>query len=117
MRSNPSCPEGRQHINLSQYAYDVVRNDSLNFLGTINISGFINTIIEKSKLDSFDDLSLMEEERILDELTAYSRSGSTIRPTESELKIIKKIAAAHRYHILNSSNRYPNALSLLNWII
>lgn len=112
MRSNPSCPEGRQHINLSQYAYDIVRNDSLNFLGTLNISGFINTIIENSKLDTFEDLSLMEEERILDELTEYSRSGSTVRPTESELKIIKKIASAHRYHILNSSNRYPKNVTL-----
>ena len=110
MRSNPCCPEGRQHINLSQYAYDVVRNDSLNFLGTINISGFINTIIENSKLDSFDDLSLIEEERILDELTAHSRSGSTVRLTDRRCYHSRYCSGQHRRQdrpsVRNRTSRY-----------
>jgi len=42
----PSSPEHRQHINLSQYAYDIIENDSQTFMGRKNISGFINTILE-----------------------------------------------------------------------
>ena len=112
MRANPSSPEGRQHISLSQYAYDVIRNDSINFLGTLNLSGFINTVIENSKVDSLDDLVLMEEERILSELSDYSNSGTFIKPSESEMKTISKIAAAHRNHILNSAKKYPKNKTL-----
>jgi len=112
MRSNPNSPEQRQHINLSQYAYDVVRNDSINFLGGINISGFINIIIENSKDESFDDLALIEEERILAELSEYSKSSSRFSATESELKAIRKIAAAHKNHILNSFKKYPKDKTL-----
>ena len=112
MRSSPNSPEQRQHINLSQYAYDIVENDSINFIGVKNISGFINTVIANSKVDSFDDLLLIEEERIFEELSDYLRSGSTYKPTESELKTIKKIAAAHRFHNLNVSRKYPKDVTL-----
>ena len=107
MKPNPSCPDQRQHINLSHYAFDVVRNDSINFLEILNVSGFINIIVENSKVDSFDDLSIMEEKRIIDELSDCSKSGSKIRPTESEQKTIKKIADAHRYQVLHSYKKYP----------
>ena len=37
--------EQRQHLSLSEYAYNTVLSDSLAFEGTQNISGFINRII------------------------------------------------------------------------
>lgn len=112
MRQKPICPNGRQHINLSQYAYDVVRNDALTFLGMLNISGFINTIIENTKDDSFDDIALIEEERILSELTDSSKSQKAYKPKQSEAEIIKKIAVAHQIHELNSFKNYPKDISL-----
>ena len=112
MRSKPISLEQRQHINLSQYAYDIVRNDSLNFLGTLNISGFINTIVNNSKVDSFDDLSIIEEERLKDELSSYSKSGRTVKLSEPELEIIKKIAVAHRSYLMNSSKIYSKDVVL-----
>lgn len=112
MRSNPISPEQRQHINLSQYAYDIIRNDSINFLGTLNYSGFINTVIENTKVESFEDYVLMEEERIIKELSDHSRSGSTIALTDSEKKTIHKIASAHRTTILNNSKNYPKNKTL-----
>ena len=111
MKPTPISPEGRQHINLSQFAYDVIRNDSLNFLGTINMSGFINTIVENSMVESFDDLALTEEERIKSELSAYSEKDSSARLASSE-KIIQVIAAAHRNHILDTSKKYPKDQTL-----
>ena len=78
MINKPQSPEGRQHISLSQYAYSIVRNDSLTFMGTINYSGFINRIVINSMLDSFDEPAYTEEERILSELTQYSKPGKTI---------------------------------------
>lgn len=112
MRSTPNSPEQRQHINLSQYAYDVIRNDSINFLGGINFSGFINIIIENSKDEPFDDLALIEEERIMAELSECSKSGSKFSATETELKAIRKISAAHKNHILNSFKKYPKDKTL-----
>ena len=107
MKQKPISPNGRQHVNLSQYAFDIVRSDSLNFLGTLNNSGFINTIIENSSVDSFDELALIEEERIKTELSTY-----TSKPTEAEIKIIKKIASAHKFHVLNTLNEYPKNVTL-----
>ena len=107
MRDNSISPEQRQHVNLSQYAYDVIRNDSINFLGKLNISGFINTIIENSKVESFDDMSLMEEERILQEL---SESKTTLSATE--LKALHKIAEAHRNKLILSYKKYPKDKAL-----
>ncbi len=43
--SNPISPEQRQHLNLSQYAFDVVQNDALTFMGKINNSGFVCRIL------------------------------------------------------------------------
>ncbi len=112
MKQKPICPNGRQHINLSQYAYDIVRNDALTFLGTLNISGFINKIIENTKDDSFDDIALIEEERIITELTDSSESLKAYKPKHSEAEIIKKIAVAHQIHELNSFKKYPKDISL-----
>lgn len=112
MKQKATCPNGRQHINLSQYAYDVIRNDSLTFLGILNISGFINTIVENVKVDSFDDISLIEEERIKAELSDYSNSKKALILKQSELDIIHKIAVARFFHELNSSKKYQKNVSL-----
>lgn len=99
--SNPTSPEQRQHINISQYAYEIIRNDSINFLGKLNVSGFINTVIENSMLESFEDLSLTEKERIDGEL---SQAGITLSNTEE--KVITKIANAHQNFLIHSLKQY-----------
>lgn len=59
MRSvSPSSPEQRQHINISQEAYDVIQNDSLTMMGKRNISGFINTILENCGETHFENKDL-----------------------------------------------------------
>ncbi len=50
--------EQRQHINLSQYAYDVILNDSLTLMGQKNISGFINLILSNCEETYYTDKSL-----------------------------------------------------------
>ena len=55
---NPISPEQRQHINLSQYAFDVVQNDALTFMGKINNSGFICRILYNCGESFFDEVDL-----------------------------------------------------------
>lgn len=112
MNIKPQSPEGRQHINLSQYAYSIVRSDSLTFLGTINYSGFINKIVINSMLDSFDELAFAEEERITKEMTHYSKPGKTMRLNDGDREIVNKIASAHRNFSILSFRRYPKDISL-----
>ncbi len=50
-----TSPEKRQHICLSQYAEDIICSDSLTFYGSINMSGFINTIIRNSKEEVYTE--------------------------------------------------------------
>ena len=112
MNTKPLSPEGRQHISLSQYAYSIVRSDSLTFLGTINYSGFINRIVINSMLDSFDEPAYAEEERITKELTHYSKPGKTIRLNDDDREMVNKIASAHRNFSILSFRRYPKDISL-----
>lgn len=56
--SNPISPEQRQHINLSQYAFDVVQNDALTFMGKINNSGFICRILYNCGESYFDGVDI-----------------------------------------------------------
>ncbi len=107
MITNPQCPEGRQHISLSHYAYSIVRNDALTFMGTINYSGFINRIVLNSMLESFDELSLSEKERISNELSKYSKPGRTTLLSEADHQMISRIADAHMNYQIASFKRYP----------
>ena len=112
MITNPQCPEGRQHISLSHYAYSTVRNDSLTFMGIINYSGFINRIVLNSMLESFDELSLAEKERISNELSMYSKPGRKSLLTESDHQMISRIADAHMNYQIASFKRYPKDKAL-----
>ena len=112
MITNPQCPEGRQHISLSHYAYSIVRNDALTFMGGINYSGFINRIVLNSMPNSFEDMALVENERISNELAKYSKPGRTTHLTESDNQMIDRIAAAHRNFLISAFTRYPKDVSL-----
>ena len=112
MNTNPQCPEGRQHISLSNYAYSVVRNDSQTFMGVINYSGFINRIVLNSMPDSFEEVAYAESERISNELANYSKPGKTTHLTVADREIIDKIAAAHRNYRISSFTRYPKDVPL-----
>ena len=113
MITNPQCPEGRQHISLSHYAYSIVRSDSLTFMGNINYSGFINRIVLNSMLESFDDLASTENERISNELSRYSKPGRTSFLSESDHKMIARIACAHMNYQIASFKRYPKDVPLI----
>ena len=112
MNNNPQCPEGRQHINLSNYAYLIVKNDSQTFMGAINYSGFINRIVLNSMLESFDDLASNENERISNELVHYTKLGRKTHLTETDRETIKKIATAHRNYQIASFTHYPKDVPL-----
>lgn len=56
--SYPISPEQRQHLNLSQYAFDVVQNDALTFMGKINNSGFICRILYNCGESYFDGVDI-----------------------------------------------------------
>ena len=62
---NAISPEQRQHINLSQYAFDVVRNDELTFIGKINDSGFICKILYNCGEAYFVDTDIKNKNSIL----------------------------------------------------
>ena len=112
MITKPQSPEGRQHISLSQYAYSIVRSDSLTFLGTINFSGFINKIVINSMPDSFDESIYVEEERIIGELTHYSKPGKLYHINNNDHEIIGRIASSHRNFSILSYKRYPKDIPL-----
>ena len=107
MKKAAKCLDQRQHLNLSQYAYDTIKNDSLNFLETINISGFINRIVANSMHESFNDLILAEKNRLDDELIT---NGFKI--DEQVQKTIEKIAKAHRNNLIRGFNKYPKDVTL-----
>lgn len=71
--SSPSSLEQRQHINLSQYAYEVIQNDSLTMMGKKNISGFINTILENCGELYFEDNELRKQDDYPKEVTLKIR--------------------------------------------
>lgn len=112
MFANPQCPEGRQHISLSNYAYSIVMSDSQTFMGTINYSGFINRIVLNSMLESFDELEYEEDERINNEITKYAKPGRKTLITDSEREVICKIAMAHRNYQLASFAQYSKDVPL-----
>ena len=56
--SYPISPEQRQHLNISQYAFDVLQNDSLTFMGKINNSGFICRILYNCGESYFDGIDI-----------------------------------------------------------
>ena len=58
-------PEQRQHLSLSSYAYEVVQNDSMTFMGEKNISGFINTIIGNCSESYFDGTDIKKKDSAL----------------------------------------------------
>ena len=103
----PTSPEQRQHINLSQYAYEIIMNDSLTFMGKVNVSGFINMIVKNSGIHHFDDVLLGEESRIESEL-----KEAKIKYSISDKETIEKISKAHlRVHISTNSS-FPKEVSL-----
>ena len=53
--------EQRQHINLSQYAYEVIVNDSMTFMEEKNLSGFINRILLNCGESYFDTTDIKNE--------------------------------------------------------
>ena len=56
MAKNPAYRlEQRQHISISQYAYDILSNDSITFSGKQNYSGIINTILANFPTDREED--------------------------------------------------------------
>ena len=112
MRNNAICPEGRQHINISQYAYDIIQNDSLNFEEEINYSGFINRIILNMMGSSFDDIVEDEKERIRHELTEYSKPGRKISLSESEEQTVERISKAHRNYRIAANTHEPKDRTL-----
>lgn len=112
MNTYPQCPEGRQHINLSNYAYSIVRNDSQTFMGAINYSGFINRIVLNSMLESFDDLLSEESERISKELIHFTKLGRKTQLSETDCNMIKKIAVAHRNYQITSFTHYSKDVPL-----
>lgn len=112
MFANPQCPEGRQHISLSNYAYSIVMSDSQTFMGTINYSGFINRIVLNSMLESFDELEYEEDERINNEITKYAKPGRKTLITDSEREVISMIAMAHRNYQLASFAQYSKDVPL-----
>ena len=61
MNNRAESYEQRQHINLSQYAYEVIINDSMTFMEEKNISGFINRILLNSGESYFDDSDIKEK--------------------------------------------------------
>lgn len=62
---NAISPEQRQRINLSQYAFDIVRNDELTFIGKINDSGFICKILYNCGEAYFDDTDIKNKDSAL----------------------------------------------------
>lgn len=112
MNTNPQCPEGRQHISLSHYAYSIVRNDSQTFMGVINYSGFINRIVLNSMPESFEELASSENERISNELTKYTKPGRITHLTDTDIETIDKISSAHRNFLISSFTRYPKDVPL-----
>ena len=104
MRQKSTGSEQRQHIILSPYAYNIICNDSLSFTGKVNVSGFINKIIENSIVNYFDYLVEVEEERIKNELGKKKLS-------EEEKTIIHKIAVAHKDSIIHPKEKYKGGIT------
>ena len=105
MRKKPECLDHRQHISLSNYAYDIVVNDSIDFMGKKNMSGFINTIIANTKTDSIECLAETEFNRLKEVLKKEKLS-------QGEEDTIKRLAKAHMNSIIHPQEKYPKDKTL-----
>lgn len=113
--------EQRQHINLSDYAYNILRSDSLAFMGGQNISGMINTIFLNFYQSADASVSHALEHRRAaflnylqvekyrkrhpqdKDLTFFS--GETISPHEEN--VIDTVLSGYAQDIIASANSYP----------
>lgn len=112
--SNPSAtsPEQRQHINISQYAYDVIISDSQTFLGKTNISGFINRIVLNLGEDFFNTIASKEEDRITDELISFKKSGRSKNLSDEEKQMVHTIALSHLQKTVSHNMSYPKDVTI-----
>ena len=111
---NPSAtsPEQRQHINISQYAYDVILSDSQTFLGKTNVSGFINRIVLNLGEDFFNMIASNEEDRITEELVSFKRTGRAKKLSDEEKQIVHDIALSHLHETVHKNMAYPKDVTI-----
>ncbi len=112
VKSTASSPEQRQHINISQYAYDVILSDSQTFLGKTNISGFINRIVLNLGEDFFNMIASNEEDRITEELDSFKRIGKLKKLSEEEKRTIHDIALSHLHKTVHKNMDYPKDVTI-----
>ena len=100
MRQKPTSPEQRQHISLSDFAYETVINDSIDFEGEKNISGFINKIVNHTKTGFIKDIATSEFESLKERLNKNKIS-------EEEEKILRRLANAYKDSVIHPEENYP----------
>jgi len=98
----------RQHINLSRYALDVITQDSLEFMGQENTSGFINRIIENFYETAAASISL-ELERYQQYLSTTLLSNMS---AEAAAPAIESLVNQRRYELSAGITEYPRQVPL-----
>ena len=106
----------RQHISLSQYAYEVICYDSIEFMGEDNKSGFINKIIQNfyETASASISLELQRLETSFRKLLAESEesNASSVPLTSDEQRILSLLSTSRLEEIKTSTATYPKDVSL-----
>ena len=98
-RELPLSPEQKQHVSISQYAYDILVNDSHTFMGKKNLSGFISIIVSNYGFKYFENQRYEEE---IDRISSGKNKSFKIRLRDElyyELYPTKSTWIGAKYHI------------------
>ena len=95
--------EARQHLNLSQLAYDVIDQDRFAFLGKPSFAGMLNRVFEmyRDYADAAIDLACESYEAVLkDEL-------AKVPEDTAKTAVMNELLSAHRQKLIITARSYP----------
>lgn len=95
--------EARQHLNLSEFAFEIVENDKSVFLERSSRQGIINTIL-RNYMDSADASIDNAIARYRDDLLSRLRS---ISDGEQKTDIITSLVDTYRQEIVHTATSFP----------
>jgi hypothetical protein len=104
----------KQHINLSEYAWDTINNDVSLFIISKglrnNISGFLNTIFQNYYEFAKASISFRLEEKSLEIKNILDKDTFIKYPSNLKEDLLKSILKNYQYDLLNYVENLPKGL-------
>lgn len=105
MKNENEYYDARQHLNLSQHAYDVIESDQFDFMAKPSFSGMLNKVLSAYCEDAeaaIDGAAERYREALEEKLTG-------VADCETKREIIDALTREHRAHCAARANSYDRA--------